>query len=173
MDSRRSMGGDGTDRGTAIAARSCAGRPSAWTLPDRVHEERRTTELGALKGVTVLLVEDDPLSREALELILAYYGARVLCAETAGQALDLYEDGGLSVLVSDIGLPDLDGCALLRAIRAREGRGCHMPAIALSGYPSRETGQRARSAGYDAFLTKPVPVALLLQTIGELAPDRP
>jgi CheY-like chemotaxis protein len=42
----------------------------------------------------------------------------------------------------------------------------------MSGYPSRETGGRARSAGFDAFLTKPVPLPVLLQTIDELAPQR-
>jgi len=139
---------------------------------DRGAETGETTgaiRIGSLSGVTVLLIEDDPLSREALELILDYCGAAVLSVETAAQALDAFEQGAPTIVISDIGLPDLDGCNLLRTIRAREhGGGEHVPAIAVSGYSSRETGERARNSGFDAFLTKPVEVAVLLQTVRKL-----
>ena len=167
MDSRSQMGADEPLAGVG----SYAGGSVQPNDGDDAPEDSQT-RVGALIGVTVLLVEDDPLTREALELILAHYGARVLCAATGAQALDVYEAGGLSILISDIGLPDFDGCALLRTIRRREAGSWHLPAIAMSGYPSRETGGRARSAGFDAFLTKPVPLPVLLQTIDELAPQR-
>jgi two-component system CheB/CheR fusion protein len=138
----------------------------------RTSERDDSTGVGALKGVTVLLVEDDPLTLEALELILTHHGARVLCAATAEEALDLYDVGELSILISDIGLPGVDGCTLLRVIRTRETGGQHIPAIALSGYPSRETGPLAHRAGFDAFLSKPVPLPVLLRTIDQVAPRR-
>jgi CheY-like chemotaxis protein len=127
---------------------------------------------GALTGVLVLLVEDDPHSRESLELILEFCGAGVLSAETAGEALRAYEQGPPTILISDIGLPDLDGCALLRALRSREASGGYVPAIAVSGYTSRETGERARRAGFDAFFAKPVEVSVLLQTVQALTSMR-
>jgi CheY-like chemotaxis protein len=124
--------------------------------------------LGALDGVSVLLVENDPISREALELILAYYGAHIVTAESMRDALSCYEDTLPSIVVSDIGLPDEDGCALIRAIRARELGGERTPAIAISGFPSRETGERARQSGFDAFLRKPIDINSLFRVVRRL-----
>jgi two-component system CheB/CheR fusion protein len=126
--------------------------------------------IGAFRDMTVLLVEDDPVTREALELILVHYGARVLSAESMGEALAHYEREDPSIVISDIGLRQGDGYMLLRAIRARErGRAEHVPAIAVSGFPSRETGDRARQAGFDAFVRKPVAIQELLHLIHRLA----
>jgi len=126
-------------------------------------------QIGALVGVSVLVVEDDPLSREALELILSYYGARVASAASVSAALSCYERHPPSVIVSDIGLPDDDGLVLMRTIRAREfGRGRRTPAIAISGFPSRETSEHARGAGFDAFLPKPIDVGALLRMVSSL-----
>jgi CheY-like chemotaxis protein len=136
--------------------------------------EKRSSPIkaGSLIGVRVLLIEDDPLSREALELILDYCGAEVASVESAAEALAAYEHRAPTIMISDIGLPDLDGCNLLRTIRARQQRrGQHIPAIAVSGYSSQETGERARNSGFDAFLTKPVEVVRLLQTVRELISD--
>jgi CheY-like chemotaxis protein len=121
--------------------------------------------VGDFDGVTVLLVEDDPISLEALELIFAHYGAQVLSAESVRGALQQFEDGTPSLVISDIGLPQGDGYMLLRAIRSREQRdgGGHVPAIAISGFPSRESSERARQAGFDAFLHKPVETSELLK----------
>jgi CheY-like chemotaxis protein len=126
--------------------------------------------VGAFDGVTVLLVEDDPVSRAALELIFSYYGARVTSTESAEDALACYEQSSPSIVVSDIGLPHADGCNLLRAIRAHEwGRGRRTPAIAVSGFPSRDCRERVRQAGFDAFLHKPIDVRALLKTVRALA----
>lgn len=120
---------------------------------------------GALDGVSVLLVEDDPASREDLESILAYYGARIVSAESARDALSCYEATPPSIVVSDIGLPGEDGCVLMSAIRAREVGSERTPAIAVSGFPSGETGARAREAGFDAFLPKPLDIGALCRTM--------
>ena len=91
------------------------------------------------------------------------YGAR--CSSSSVQTPTL--------VVSDIGLPQGDGYMLLRAIRSREQRdGGHVPAIAISGFPSRESGERARQAGFDVFLHKPVETSELLKIARALvAPD--
>ena len=122
-----------------------------------------------LFGVTVLLVEDDLISREALEMILAYHGARVTSVASAADALAAYEQSLPTVVVSDIGLPKEDGCALLRAIRVREfGRGRHTPAVAISASPRRETSERAHGAGFDVFVPKPLDVPALLRVVHRL-----
>jgi len=143
------------------AEHSSIGDDTLW--PDA---EAESTDL---TGVTVLLVEDDPLSREALEMIFAYHGARAIGVASAAEALASFEQGLPTIVVSDIGLPEEDGCALLRAIRIREfGRGRHTPAIAISAFPGRETSERARGAGFDAFLPKPLDVTALLRLVRDL-----
>ena len=120
--------------------------------------------VGDFDGVLILLVEDDPISREALELIFVHYGAEVLSADSVREALQQFEEQAPTLVVSDIGLPQGDGYMLLRAIRSREQRdGGHVPAIAISGFPSRESGERARQAGFDVFLHKPVETSELLK----------
>src|SRR5262249_60700328 len=80
---------------------------------------------GGLDGVDVLLVEDDPVSREALELILRYYGAEVVSTTSVREALECFEHHSPTIVVSDIGLPLQDGFTLLRSIRAREQTADH------------------------------------------------
>jgi CheY-like chemotaxis protein len=124
-----------------------------------------------LTGAIVLLVEDDDRSREALELLLVHLGAAVFSAATVAEGLHLLDRSEPTVLISDIGLPGgEDGCDLVRRIRRREdGGGGHLPAIAVSGFPPRETRHRARTAGFDAYLTKPLDVDALVATVQRLA----
>lgn len=147
--------------------------PSADRPSDGRHESEHGEDslpLGRLRGLTILLVEDDALSREALELIFAYYGATVNSATSVAEALRAYERTPPSILVSDIGLAGGDGCTLVETLRRRErGADRRTPAIALSGFPGRETGQRARHAGFDAFLRKPIEIHVLLKLVAELA----
>jgi two-component system, chemotaxis family, CheB/CheR fusion protein len=145
-----------------------ADRPSD-SAPDIMHGAD-SLPLGRLRGLAILLVEDDALSREALELIFSYYGAIVSSAASVDEALRAYERTPPSILVSDIGLAGGDGCTLIEVLRRRErGAERRTPAIALSGFPGRETGQRARHAGFDAFLRKPVEIHVLLALVAELA----
>jgi CheY-like chemotaxis protein len=130
-------------------------------------DEAATTDLS---GLHVLLVEDDRLSREALEAIFSYHGARVTSVASAAEALAAFEQTLPGIVISDIGLPAEDGCALLRAIRIREfGRGRHTPAVAISAFPGRETSERAHGAGFDAFFPKPLEVPALLRAMHSLS----
>lgn len=123
----------------------------------------------ALSGILVLLVEDDESSRDALTLLFGYYGAHVLAAGSVADALRQYGFGEPDLIVSDIGLPGEDGYALIRRVRMRDqARGAWTPAIAVSGIVGPDTDARARAAGFDEFLAKPVDVGTLLATARSL-----
>lgn len=124
---------------------------------------------GILAGVTLLVVEDDELSREALALLFSHYGARVCAAATLDDALACFDRYPPMLVVSDIGLhDDHDGYRLIRHVRLRDAeRGCWTPAIAVSGLTPGE-GIDPRQAGFDDFLLKPVDVDLLLTRVQAL-----
>jgi PAS domain S-box-containing protein len=119
----------------------------------------------ALAGVRVLVVEDNADARELVTEILALAGARVELASSAEEALARVRDRAPDVLVSDIGLPIEDGYALLERVR-RDG--CLVPAIALTAYARAEDRERARGAGYDAHLPKPIDPAELVSMVVRL-----
>src|SRR6185369_9277444 len=88
-----------------------------------------------LERTTVLLVEDDAATREVLAALLTCYGASVVSTDSVAGALRQLDALQPSVLISDIGLPDDDGYALIDRVRRREGRSLqHLPALAISGY---------------------------------------
>lgn len=118
---------------------------------------------GALAGVRLLVVDDDDDALEMLRLALESQGARVETASDARGALDQLERHRIDVLVSDLGMPELDGYDLIQAIRARGLGPDRLPAIALSGYASTEDRARAIASGFQRHLAKPVN----LKTLGE------
>jgi PAS domain S-box-containing protein len=122
-----------------------------------------------LAGVRVLVVEDEADTRDFLRRFLTDYGAEVITARSATEALALVQQARPSLLVSDIGLPDVDGYELLRRIRVNEPSGArNIPAIALTAYARSEDRDRAFSAGYDAHLAKPIEAPLLLAAAVDL-----
>jgi two-component system CheB/CheR fusion protein len=125
----------------------------------------------SLDGKTVLLVEDDVQTQRALSVILRQAGANVTTAGSAADALESYEASRPHVLLSDIGLPDLDGYALLVHIRSleRERRWPEVPAIALSAYTREQDRKRSAEAGFSAHLAKPIDADELVLTLREAA----
>ena len=123
-----------------------------------------------LDGLKILLVEDDTDTRDVLGLILEIAGAKVEAAGSVRRALPALDDFRPDVLVSDIGMPDEDGLTLIRHLRAREGDGGHIPAIALTGYVTSEDSARLRAAGFQIHVRKPVEPDELVATIASLAP---
>jgi signal transduction histidine kinase/CheY-like chemotaxis protein len=122
-----------------------------------------------LDGVEVLLVEDDADARNVLRLLLEIAGAKVEAVGSVRRALQTFDGFRPDVLVTDIGLPDEDGYALIRHVRAREGDGGHIPAIALTGYVASEDSVRLRAAGFQAHLRKPVEPDEIVATVAALA----
>ncbi len=123
----------------------------------------------ALRDLRVLIVEDDPNSREPLRLLLANHGAEVVAAESCAQALELFAARPADVLIGDIGMPTADGYELVTRIRAlpRE-RGGNVPAIALTAFASAEDGRKALASGYQAHVAKPFDSRELVKLIADL-----
>lgn len=111
-----------------------------------------------------MLVEDEADALEMIELVLAEAGAHVATASSARAAIDHVNEGPFDIVVSDIGLPGMDGYALAREIRriSRE-RGCEPPPlVAFTAYTDATHRQAAIAAGFEAHIAKPVdPVALV------------
>src|SRR5690606_72859 len=118
-----------------------------------------------LDGVRVLIVEDEPDTREFVRRLLESHGADVSEASAAEEALALYDRAQPDVLISDVGLPEIDGYELLRLIRDREDGNGFIPAIALTAYAGSQDRMRALRAGYQAHLAKPVEPNELVATV--------
>jgi CheY-like chemotaxis protein len=103
----------------------------------------------------VLIVDDHPDVREVMRLLLEEWGHRVQEAETGERGLEIIQQSRPDVVLVDIGLPDLDGCSVARAVRsARGGDACLL--VAITGYGGAADRRRTSEAGFDAHLTKPV-----------------
>jgi CheY-like chemotaxis protein len=153
---------DGVDRGATFTI----------TLPLSEDESRsgEHTSLSAitldndLDGMKILVVEDDPDTRDILRVILDRYGADVVVATDVTTALGAFDAFRPDVLVSDIGLPGADGCELVRTIR-KTSRGARVHALAVSGFVSEEDARRAIDAGFDAHLAKPIAAVDLVRAV--------
>jgi PAS domain S-box-containing protein len=127
-----------------------------------------------LRGIRVLLVEDEVDARDLLTTALAQYGAVVTGVASAAEALDLLETLQPDVLVSDIAMPGADGHEFLRQVRGRPPRrGGAVPALALTAYAGADDRRRALQAGFQAHLPKPVDPAQLAGVILRLAGRAP
>jgi CheY-like chemotaxis protein len=118
-----------------------------------------------LRGLRVLLVEDDADARDLFGLLLEHRGAQVRRASCAADALDALRRDDFDLLVSDVRMPGQDGCELVRKLRAFDAR---LPALAVSGSSSEADRQRALDAGFDAHLAKPVSAAALAGAVVEV-----
>lgn len=115
-----------------------------------------TTEQKASR--CVLIVEDDQDSREMLGELVAAFGHRPISAANAAEALARASVETPDVVLIDLGLPVVDGCQLARLLRQAmaEAPGPHPRLIALTGYSDRATREAAGSAGFDAYVVKPI-----------------
>ncbi|MDX2166623.1 MAG: ATP-binding protein [Deltaproteobacteria bacterium] len=123
-----------------------------------------------LDGVRILLVDDDRESAEPLALALGHHGAEVAYATSVAEALARLDRERFDIVVSDLGMPGESGLSLARTLRVREQAGAaRLPAIALTGFASREDQAAALEAGFDDHLAKPVDLAVLADCVGRLA----
>lgn len=117
----------------------------------------------------ILLVEDHADTADALAEILSLEGHQVVVAGTIEEALtrarEAYEDGGIDLVISDLGLPDGSGLDLMPQLRSLYG----LKGIALSGYGMDEDLQRSREAGFEVHLTKPVSPQRLTEAISRVS----
>lgn len=122
-----------------------------------------------LEGVRILLVEDDDDVREMTRKALAGQGAVLTCAADATEALAAIERETPDVVLSDIGMPGLDGHAFLRRVRALpRTTGGRIPAVAITALATREARVASREAGFHYHLTKPYSLAQLTEIVSGL-----
>ncbi len=173
--------------GTISAASDGEGRGSTFTLrvpirpgaaPAQGAEPRSSARGGAaasgaaapLSGVHVLVVDDDPGAREVVAQILESLGARVSLAASGSVALTLLFERKPHVLVADLGMPEMDGFALIEQVRALDPNlGGRIPAVAVTAYATMQDRLRALHAGYQNHIAKPVEAEELAAVIASLA----
>ena len=127
------------------------------------------TRLTPLRGVKLLVVDDDADTRELLSMILQEAGAEVASAGSANDGLAAFERQRPDVLVSDIGMPDGDGYSLIRRVRQLEGEsGTRVPAVALTAFARAEDRGEALGSGFQAHLAKPIEPSELTALIARL-----
>ncbi len=129
---------------------------------------------GSLRGVRVLFVEDEEDARDLVATVLRRAGADVLTAVSVAEALALCDRERPEVLLSDLEMPGEDGYSLIRKLRSSpEPRLSAMPAAALTAYAGYEDAKRAREAGFDVHLPKPVQARELVAVLAALASVKP
>ncbi|HEY0008939.1 MAG TPA: PAS domain S-box protein [Tepidisphaeraceae bacterium] len=127
-----------------------------------------------IRGVRALVVDDEPDARALVRRLLEDCEAVVTMAGSAEEAVRLLKENPFDVLVSDIGMPDEDGYALIRRVRALDPvGGGDIPAIALTAYAREEDRAKALAAGFQTHVAKPLEPAELIHTIAALAATRP
>jgi PAS domain S-box-containing protein len=122
----------------------------------------------ALKGIRALVVDDESDTLEVLCRVLENQGVKVSAASSAKQALELLAISTPDVIISDIGMPGVDGYQFMRRIRAQESAGQKIPALALTAFARPEDRQRSILAGYQAHLAKPFEVSELVVVVAGL-----
>jgi signal transduction histidine kinase/CheY-like chemotaxis protein len=126
-----------------------------------------------LKGIRVLVVDDEPDARETMQQILEHCDAEVRTAASAAEGLQALQEWQPHVLLSDIGMPGEDGYGLIRQVRALPPeRGGRTPAAALTAFARGEDRRRALMAGFQMHVAKPVEVNELAAVVASLAKGR-
>ena len=149
------------------------GRGSSFTLrlnlapTESVAPEPVVEKIHSLQGLDVLIVEDSPDTLALLSTMFRREGADVIMAGSATEALQSAITKRPHIIVSDIGMPEMDGYQLLEQLHMLPGLS-DVPAIAISGYASEEDRQRALAVGYVALVPKPIDVEALFTLIQNL-----
>lgn len=119
-----------------------------------------------MTGEQVLIVEDNQKNMKLFRDVLLAKGYRTLEATTGGEALELATEHAPDLVLMDIQLPDLDGVQSLRRLRADE-RTAGIPVLALTAQAMQGDRERFLAAGFDGYLSKPVDVRELIETVRE------
>lgn len=130
----------------------------------------KSAQAQALEGINIVVTDDEPDTREMMRVLLTTHGAQVRAAGSAQETLDIIKSEAPDILISDIGMPFVDGYELRRELKLR---GFQKPSIALTAYTAATDAQRALEAGFNAHLSKPVDAASLLATIQQLVQNEP
>ncbi|MEJ6481520.1 PAS domain-containing protein [Nostoc punctiforme UO1] len=169
--------------GTVTAASPGEGQGAIFTvrLPV-IKESRRDEETGggreklnslAIAGLRILIVDDDADTREFLHFFLQQNGALTTVAASVTEALAVIVKTIPDLLISDLGMPEIDGYTLIRLLRAMpKEEGGEIPAIALTAYAGESDRDRVLAAGFQKHLAKPVQPTELIISIADLVSQR-
>jgi PAS domain S-box-containing protein len=134
--------------------------------PPRTAPASATSLEVEIKGVRVLVVDDEKDARDLLKRILEDFRAVVTAVKSADDAIEVLRGGRFDVLVSDIGMPGEDGYSLIKRVRSLSADcGGHIPAIALTAYARAEDRIKAVAAGFQMHIVKPVEARELITMI--------
>lgn len=122
-----------------------------------------------LSGVRVLVVDDDENARELMRCLLEIQGAVATITASAGEAIAALTQDPPDIILSDIGMPDVDGYMLMRQVRALPSeQGGEIPAIALTAYASEIDHRQSAAAGFQQHIAKPIEAEELIRAIARL-----
>lgn len=141
--------------------------PPTEALTAESYTERNYEASNQLQSLRVLLVDDGKTNRDLVSLVLTNANAVVTCAENGEEALSEYEDGSFDLILMDMQMPEMDGYTATQILRSR---GCSLPIIALTANAMRGDRSKCLEAGCSDFLTKPINIDSLLQTVGVYSP---
>jgi len=146
---------------------------------EEVHPRDSTTVVSApqldsstvdLSGLKILVVDDEADACSLIQRVLHDFHANVFTASSATEAMASLELNEPDILISDIGMPEIDGYELLRRVRAmKSAKSSRIPAIALTAFARSEDRTRALMAGYSVHVSKPVEPQELVATVASLA----
>jgi PAS domain S-box-containing protein len=125
-----------------------------------------------VKNKRILIVEDEADTREMLEHALKQRGAKPIGVESAKQAFRLLEEKSFDLVISDIGMPDVDGYTFVRKMRAMKSPLRKIPAIALTAYAGEEDRKLSTEAGFNAHIPKPITLTELVRVMSKVIGQR-
>jgi CheY-like chemotaxis protein len=132
------------------------------------HKKQESSK-AELRGIRILIVDDDVDTCEMLTFALNLLGAETQSSNSVSEAFDSLNEWKPDILLTDINMPEEDGYALLSKMRAASENGAHIPAIALTALARPEDSEQALSAGFQLHLSKPVDIEELAEAITVLA----
>jgi CheY-like chemotaxis protein len=136
--------------------------------PDQTYPARQTSPIHELSQVRSALVVDDVADvTDMLSVLLTHAGYEVTCASNAAEALALARERRFHIVISDIGMPEMNGYELAEALRSLPGYGA-TPLVAVTGYSMFDDRTRSLSAGFNEHVTKPIDPRAFLDLIEQL-----
>lgn len=154
----------GVDEGATFTIRL----PLMSTAPTTDCDSKQVDSSIDLSAIEILVVDDDTDTREYTGFVLEQYGASVTAASSAKEALLVLKQSKFDVLLSDIGMPDIDGYMLIQEVRTLLPPGQKLRAIALTAYAGQMNQQQALKAGFDHHICKPIEPIALVKAISNL-----
>ncbi|HEX6735258.1 MAG TPA: response regulator, partial [Azonexus sp.] len=172
------LDGDGLRRQALLRAVAiAAGQASPEVIPDPgddLPDDDTVVAPGIAEaraaGRLILVAEDDEINQKVILRQLGLLGYAAELAGTGSEALRLWRQGNYAMLLTDLHMPEMDGYALAAAIRQEESGGRRMPILALTANALRGEANRARAAGMDEYLTKPIQLSQLGEALEKWLP---